>query len=127
MVDVQDKWLYFLNRSYGLTMIPRALENDAAIVHAFALANRASLSREEADDQITREMYLHDMQSIYQGKPAAEQVWVKEHRAGFEIAHAKRCRNRTLAIARKLLPLLADDVIATATGLTMLEVQALRK
>lgn len=67
------------------------------------------------------------MQSIYQGRPAAEQVWVKEHRAGFAIAQAQGCRNRTLAIARKLLPLLADDVIATATDLTMLEVRALRK
>jgi len=53
-----DRWFYFLREAGSLDMVPKVLEHDDAIRHAFTIANKAGLSREELDDQERREIFI---------------------------------------------------------------------
>jgi predicted transposase/invertase (TIGR01784 family) len=58
--NIIDKWLYFLKNAGSLKMVPKSLEMEPAIKKAFELANKASLTPEELDDQERREMFIQD-------------------------------------------------------------------
>ena len=61
-----DKWLYFLKMARDLTAIPAKLSDEAAIVHAFEIANKAGMTEEELDDQERREMFIQDQRGALQ-------------------------------------------------------------
>ena len=61
-----DKWLYFLKMARDLTAIPARLSDEAAIVHAFEIANKAGMTEEELDDQERREMFIQDQRGALQ-------------------------------------------------------------
>ena len=60
LADITDKWLYFLKKAGSLEMVPKTLEVEQPISHAFRIANKANLTREELDDQERREIFIQD-------------------------------------------------------------------
>jgi len=42
-----DRWFYFLKSASSLEAVPKSLDADAAIQHAFSIANKAGLSIEQ--------------------------------------------------------------------------------
>ena len=96
-----DKWLYFLKTAGDLRAIPRQLSQERAIVHAFEIANKASLTEEELEDQERREIYIQDQRGALQlaeSRGIAEGIkeGIKE---GLELGRL----NGRLEVARRLL------------------------
>ena len=107
-----DKWLYFLRNAGKVEEVPAVLAADPAIAHAFAIANRAGLSREELDTQEGREHYNFVQRNFEATAEARGEVRGR--------AAASR------AIASGLLNVLDDATIAAKTGLAVAEVAAIR-
>jgi predicted transposase/invertase (TIGR01784 family) len=153
-MGILEKWLFFLRHAREVQLIPESLQEVPPIAHAFAIANRASLSRLEDDEQTRRELYIDTFKAGQRMREEAEAIFA-EHAAllaeraalqaesaalqaesavlresvGQAVAesHAQGTRQAALTIARSLLPLLADNAaIAAATGLTAADVVALR-
>ncbi|MDQ6967185.1 MAG: Rpn family recombination-promoting nuclease/putative transposase, partial [Mariprofundaceae bacterium] len=114
--SVLDRWFYFLKCAGSLEVVPKCMEGDSAINHAFAIANKAGLSREELDDQEHREIFIQDQRG---GLSLAKKQGREEGREEGEI-------NTKISIAQSLLPLLNDAEIASSTGLSFEEVRKLR-
>lgn len=58
--NTMERWLYFLKHGGDLRAVPASLGHEAAICHAFEIANKAGLTPEELDDQERREMFIQD-------------------------------------------------------------------
>ncbi len=86
-----DRWYYFLKHAKDLDAIPGSLKIEPPIAHAFELANKAGLTREELDDQERREIYIQDQRGAVQlAKQRAREEGHKEgHEAGYEEAQKK--------------------------------------
>jgi predicted transposase/invertase (TIGR01784 family) len=98
LATIKDKWLYFVKNAGRLEMVPKALDVEP-IREAFAIASRAGLTAEELEQQERRHDFII-LQRNFQQK-----------------AYEDGERANSLAVARKLLPLLDDAAIAAATGL----------
>jgi len=107
-----DRWFYFLKSAASLEAVPKSMGSDAAIQHAFDIANKAGLSREELDDQEHREIFIQDQRGALS---LAKKQGVQEGE-----------RAATVAIARSLLDLLDDHAIAKSTGLNLEDIRQLR-
>ncbi|CAK0764946.1 transposase [Azospirillaceae bacterium] len=59
-----EKWLYFLKHAKELSVIPKSLAIEPAIVQAFEKANRASWTEEELDAQEKREFWIYDQRTM---------------------------------------------------------------
>jgi predicted transposase/invertase (TIGR01784 family) len=55
-----DKWLFFLKHADDLKLIPKALSSEPAIKSAFDIANRASWSQKELEEQERYEITIQD-------------------------------------------------------------------
>ena len=104
-----DRWIYFLKKAGTMTTIPGSLQGIPELNRALDIARRANFNPKELDAIERREMYLIDQQSLVadvrtQGK-----------------------REQALETAQRLLDLLDNEAIARSTGLTVLEVAALRE
>ena len=64
LATILDKWLYFLRYANEFTEVPAAFAEDPALAEAFALANRAGLSREEDDALDLHEKYIYDIEHL---------------------------------------------------------------
>jgi predicted transposase/invertase (TIGR01784 family) len=132
LVDTRDKWLYFLKCAEDLALIPETLNREPSIQHAFNIANRAGLTKEEEDAQTRREIFIQDQRGALE--KAAMDGHAKGESMGHAIGHAKgKAEGRaegehaaSLRIARSLLAMLDDAAIAATTGLDVVEVTALR-
>jgi predicted transposase/invertase (TIGR01784 family) len=113
LVDIQDKWLYFLQHADDLALIPPAFLDEPSLVHAFEIANRANLTVEEEEAQCRREIFIQDQRG------AIEKAKTEGRTEGE--------REATLRIARSLLASMDDISIAAATGLPPAEVAGLRR
>ena len=51
LIDITDKWIYFLKNARSLEIIPETLAFEHPISHAFQIANKANMTRQELDDQ----------------------------------------------------------------------------
>jgi predicted transposase/invertase (TIGR01784 family) len=128
-----DKWFYFLKSAGDLSAIPKALEGEEAINHAFFIANKAGLSPEELDDQERREIFIQDQRGALQlaqrvgeeqGRKKGMEEGLKEGiKEGLEAGD----RQASQRIAVNLLNFLDDESIAGNTGLSLDAVQALRQ
>jgi len=114
--SVLDQWFYFLKCAGSLTAVPKRFSGQQAIQHAFEIANKAGLNRDELEDQERREMFIHDQRGALD---LAKQQGVAEGRA-------EGAKQMQYNIARSLLATMDDTACAAATGLSISEVQALR-
>jgi len=104
---IQDKWLYFVKSAGRLNVVPHILD-EAPIREAFAIANTATLSREELEQQERR----HDFIRLQRGSQLK--------------AYEDGQKAKQLEVARNLSPMLDDAAIAAATGLEVEVVGRLR-
>lgn len=104
-----DKWIYFLKSARRLDAIPETMGEIPEIRKAFEVANQANLSREELEDLEKREIWIHDQRNAI--KKAVNQA-VKQDR---------------VEIAKRLLDVLDEEMISQTTGLSLEEVQRLKR
>jgi len=132
-----DKWFYFLKCAGDLRAIPKALEGEDAINHAFSIANKAGLSTEELDDQERREIFIQDQRGALQlAQRVGEEKGIKKgieqgkeegFKEGIEQGIEQGVFLASQRIAVSFLDLLDDETIAQKTGLSPEDVLALRQ
>jgi len=108
-----DRWFYFLKSAASLEAVPKSMAEDSAIQHAFSIANKAGLNREELDDQEHREIFIQDQRGALS---LAKKQGIEQ--GGQETK---------VTIARSLLEMLDDNAIANSTGLSLEQVRQLRE
>jgi predicted transposase/invertase (TIGR01784 family) len=104
-----DKWIYFLKSARRLDVVPETMGEVPEIRKAFEVANQANLTREELEDLEKREIWIHDQRNAI--KKAVNQA-VKQDR---------------VEIAKRLLDVLDEETISQTTGLSLEEVQRLKR
>ena len=108
---LSDKWIYFLRYANQLKEVPVSMGAEAAIGHAFKVAQQSKLTRKEMEILEQRQMVIHDdrNRSLY-AQQKGEQKGKLEAK---------------LEIARQLLDVLDVETIAQKTGLSLAQIEAL--
>ena len=104
-----DKWIYFLKSARRLDVVPETMGEIPEIRKAFEVANQANLSREELEDLEKREIWIHDQRNAI--KRAVNQA----------------LKQKEVEIAKRLLDVLDEEMISQTTGLSLEEVQRLKR
>ena len=113
----KDRWLYFIKHAGDLRFIPEGLSHEPLIRQAFGIVNTAGLSADELEAQFKR----HDFILLQRGAlKKAEQDGLKK---GREQGRHEEKR----VIARNLLAVMDDAAIADITGLTVQDMQIIRR
>lgn len=115
LVDITDKWIYFIKHAGSLEYIPDSLASTAELRHAFEVANEIGLTPEEHEAQWKRRDFI----MLQRGSIAlaTQQGRIEGREEGRKQA--------SLAIARQLIGLLDAATIAQKTGLSLAEIQAI--
>lgn len=100
-----EKWLYFLKSARSLETVLETMARVPEIQKAFEIANRASLSREELEDLEKREIYIHDQRNVIK----------------------KAVKQKAIEIANRLFNVLDEETISQTTGLSLEEVQKMKR
>jgi predicted transposase/invertase (TIGR01784 family) len=108
-----DKWIYFLKSARSLESVPETMGIVPEIQKAFEVANQANLTREELDDLQHREIWIHDQRNAI--KRAVRQ------------GREQGMRQSQVEIAKRLLDVLDEETISQTTGLSLEEVQRLKR
>jgi len=120
LINDLDRWFYFLKSASTLEAVPKSMTDNHAIQHAFRIANKAGLNRQELDDQEHREIFIQDQRgALSLAKKQGLQQGIKQ---GIEQGE----HTAKLTIAQSLLDLLDDQAIANSTGLSLKKVEQLR-
>jgi predicted transposase/invertase (TIGR01784 family) len=104
-----DKWIYFIKQARKLQTVPPIMAEVPEIQKAFELADRARLTRVELEDLEKREIYIYDKQNT-----------IKE-------ATSQGMKQKAIEIAKQLLKVLNEKMISKTTGLSLEEVQQLKR
>lgn len=64
--SILEQWFYFLKHAEDLEAVPSSLKTASPIVHAFELARKSALTRDELEDQERREIYIQDQRGAIQ-------------------------------------------------------------
>jgi predicted transposase/invertase (TIGR01784 family) len=116
LTTLPEQWIYFLKNVQDLEMMPASVASEG-LREAYEIANKFGWKRDELE--------LYEYQGMQIGK-LRNQI-----NAGYEEGHAKGlaegARQEKLAIARALLDVLDDAIIALKTGLPQDEIAALRQ
>jgi predicted transposase/invertase (TIGR01784 family) len=108
-----DKWLYFIKSARSLDGIPETMGEVPEIRKAFEVANQSNLTRDELEDLEKREIWIHDQRNAIR----------RATRQGKE----QGMREAQIAIAKRLLDVLDEAMISQTTGLSIEEVQRLKR
>lgn len=120
---IEEKWIAFIKEARDMSMIPTSIK-ELSLKQAFEIANTASLSKEELDIQEKREEFLFiQKSSIEKAKREGRQQGVSE---GIEKGIEQGIEKEKMNIAKNLLDLLDDEMIAQKTGLNIEQIKALR-
>ncbi|MDQ6979769.1 MAG: Yae1 family protein, partial [Mariprofundaceae bacterium] len=105
--------------------------------HAFVIANKAGLSREELDDQERREIFIQDQRGALQlaqrvgkeeGLKEGKEEGLKEGKEeGLKEGVEQGAWLASQRIATSFLDILDDQTIAQKTGLSLEDVRTLRQ
>jgi len=122
-----DKWLYFLNNARKLRDVPDSMENIPEFQKAFYIANQANLSLDELEDQEKSEIFIQDQKgaiakAISQSLEEGRQQGMQE---GRQEGLQEGAKQKTYEIARKLLGVIDEPMIAQMTGLSLDELRSL--
>ncbi len=116
---IMDKWLYFLRYADQLDDVPQTMKVEPAIDEAFQIANWVNMSQEEVDELEKRKFFTGTIQRLTEAARKAEQLAKEQRKEGIEEGIKK--------VAIQLLDVLDDETISQKTGLSLEEVQNLRK
>lgn len=103
--SLTDKWIYFLKNARNLEIVPENMGDVPELQKAFAIANQATMNREELDDLERREIYIHDQRN----------------------AIRRAVKDNSVEIAKRLLGVLNEETISKTTGLSLEEVQRMKR
>ena len=117
LATLSDKWLYFLKSANKLDYVPEKMREVPEIEKAFEVANQAGLSREEFENLEARETYIADQKNAI--KRAIQQ--------GIEQRIQQDNQEAKIEIAKRLIEFLDAETVSQNTGLTLEEVENLRK
>ena len=119
--SITDKWIYFLKSARSLESVPETMEVVPEIQKAFEIANQANLNREELEDLQHREIWIQDQRNAI--KKAVNQGL----RQGIEQGIEQGKKESQVEIAKRLLDVLDEETISQTTGLSLEEVQQLKR
>lgn len=127
--NLTDKWLYFLKSANQLQAVPTTLDEVSAIHNAFEVARQSRLTREELEILEKREMFLHDSRNaIRKAQQIGEAQGLERGlQKGLKAGRQEGERNVKVEIARSLLGVLPMEVISQTTGLSLNELERLRR
>jgi predicted transposase/invertase (TIGR01784 family) len=114
-----DKWLFFLNNARKLQDIPSSMDNIPELKKAFFIANQANLNLDELEEQEKSEIFIQDQRGAIT-KAVRESL-----EQGRQEGLAEGLQQKAYEIAKKMLGVLDDQVIAQMTGLTLDEIRAI--
>ena len=114
--SLSDRWIYFLQHAPDLETIPEKMAEIPEMNQAFAIANKATLTREELDEQHRQSFFIHDQRGV--AAKALEQ--------GIKQGIEQGIRENQVQTALRLLPILDNQTIAQTTGLPIGDIQKLR-
>ena len=122
LVDIIDKWIYFVQNAGSLAYIPETLSTSPEIVHAFDIANMAGLTPEEHEAQWKRRDFIMLQRGSIE---YAEKIGRAEGKAeGKAEGMAEGMEKATHEVARKLQSAdVAVEIIMQVTGLSREEVE----
>lgn len=120
-----DRWFFFLKHAEDLQVIPKSLELEPAIVSAFKMANKASLSAAELEEQERREIYIQDQRgAIELAQQQAREEGLEE---GLEKGLEKGVKKGREEVALNMLRATCElDWVASVTGLDRAHLDRLR-
>jgi predicted transposase/invertase (TIGR01784 family) len=124
LVDIRDKWIYFVKNAGSLEYIPDNLASDPCISQAFRQINEAAMSAEELEIQFKRRDFI----ILQRGSLALAEKQGMERglRRGLEQGLEQGLQKGREEVARNLLDVLDDATIASKTGLSVDQVKLLR-
>ena len=114
--SLSDRWIYFLQHASDLETIPATMAEIPEMNQAFAIANKATLTRDELDEQHRQSFFIHDQRGVA----------IKATEQGLKQGFEQGSRQQQLAVARRSLSLLNDETISQITGLSIDIIQQLR-
>jgi predicted transposase/invertase (TIGR01784 family) len=110
LIDITDKWIYFIKNAGSLAYIPETLSILPELSHAFSIANEAGLSLEEQEAQWKRKDFI------------------MLQKGSIELAEKKGREEGKVEIAIEMIKDgESNDKIRKYTGLTDVEIEGLRK
>ena len=115
-----DKWLYFLKCARQLDIVPESMNIVPEIRQAFEMANEVNLTPDQIEDMEMQEMFIHDQRN------AIKKAMSQGRQEGLEAGVEQGKTSARLEIARKLLGILDDAAISSASGLSVAEIAQLR-
>jgi predicted transposase/invertase (TIGR01784 family) len=134
--DMQDRWIYFIKNAWQIETIPQELSHNPALQKAFAIINEANMSPAELDMQHKRKEFIMIQRSAIEkatddglanGMAKGLKLGIEQGiEQGLVQGIEQGQTSKALDIARGLLEILDNDKIASITGLTLLQVAALR-
>jgi len=124
----QDKWFFLFKNLHKLQAIPTRLQ-EAVFANIFEKAQIATFNPIERQAYESSLKYYRDMKNSIdtardEGREEGIELGKQE---GIELGKQEGEQTKALVIAKNLLDLLDDATIATKTGLTLEQVQSLRK
>jgi predicted transposase/invertase (TIGR01784 family) len=140
-----DKWIYFLQHVRDLRVVPDVMGTVPEIQQAFEIANQANLTLEEFEELENQLIFIQDQrgaitkavnqglqqgiqQGVQQGIQQGIQQGVQEGiQQGVQQGIQQGRQEAQLEVARRSLSVLDDVTIGQITGLTVEEVNALRR
>lgn len=122
-----DKWLFFLNNARKLEDIPATMDSIPEIKKAFYMANQASLTVQELDDQEKSEFFIQDQHGAVTRavKQAVKQATKESLEQGRQEGITEGSQQKAYEIAEKMLGAFDEQTIAQMTGLTLDEIKAI--
>jgi predicted transposase/invertase (TIGR01784 family) len=115
-----DKWMYFLQNTRELEVIPENMGAVPEIRQAFEAANQANLNSEEIDELDHQAMFIQDQRNaISLAEKRSLAVGIEQ---GIELGAVAKQRE----IAQKLLATMDNLSISQVTGLTIGEIEEMR-
>ncbi len=115
-----EKWMYFLQHTRELEVIPETMGAVPAIRQAFEVANQANLNRDELEELEHQSIFIQDQRN-------AISLAQKQGQAiGREAGREEGALAMQKAIAMNLLATMDNTAIASLTGLSLEAVEGLR-
>lgn len=120
LTSLVDKWIFFLKHAASLKQIPQTL-HETVLEDAFTILAQGSWSRTELE---AYDRYLDAIRSAKSQLETAEEIGREK---GIAAGEARGERKKAIDMAQKLLNVLDVTSIAQISGLTIEEVEALKK
>ncbi|SFV75115.1 Aldehyde dehydrogenase [hydrothermal vent metagenome] len=119
-----DKWIYFLKYAGDLTLIPKEYADIREFQEAFLIATQTMWDKEEIEvyDYVSLKE-IDDMNAL---KTATKKGFEKGRQEGMVQGKKEGEKQKAIEIAKNLLDVLDDEMIALKTGLDKEEVRHLR-